>query len=341
MTSVPNVKKPKAFFVNTPGSPFFEEIFRNGNRTHLEQLADVDPLILTPDHFATNRGRFEEAEILVGTWGFPVELAATLSELPKLKMVLYAGGSARSFAKPFLDRGIAVVIARETNAKVVAEFCFAQIILANKGYFRNIRATRDPKTAHPLVAPAGPGNHQTTVALLGYGAIGRNLRRLLQTLNLEILVVDPTLPPETAEADGFRLVDLAEAFRTALVVSNHLPDFPHLRHFLKEEHFASMPEGATFVNTGRGAQVDEDGLIRVLRQRADLTALLDVTSPEPPEPDSALYTLPNALVSSHIAGVIGRERNLLVQTIVEDLERHLQGLPLRHAIDLAAWKAMA
>ncbi len=341
MTSESPVKKPKAFFVHTPGTPYFEQIFRNGNRAQLEKLADVDPLVITPENFPANRSRFEDAEIVVGTWGFPVELAATLSELPKLRMVLYAGGSARCFAKPFLDRGIAVVIARETNAKVVAEFCFAQIILSNKGYFQNIRATRDPNTAHPLVAPTGPGNHQSTVALLGYGAIGRNLRRLLQPLNLEILVVDPTLPPEVAEADGFRLVDLAEAFCSAQVVSNHLPDFPHLHHCLKEEHFASMPEGATFVNTGRGAQVDENALIRVLRNRPDLTALLDVTSPEPPDPGSALYTLPNALVSSHIAGVIGRERNLLVQTIVEDLERHLMGLPLRHAIDLTAWEAMA
>lgn len=335
------LKKPQAFFVNTTGSPYFEEVFHERNRTKLENLADLNPLVVTPENFATHHDRITEAEILIGTWGFPVELAEKLAELPNLKMVLYAGGSARCFAKPFLERGIAVVIARETNAKVVAEFCLAQIILANKGYFRNIRATRDPLTAHPLVAPIGLGNHGATVALLGYGAIGRNLRMLLRPFRIDILVVDPTLPKETAEHDGFRLVDLAEAFRTAHVVSNHLPNFPHLQHCLKSEHFASMPEGGTFINTGRGAQVEEEGLVQVLKKRPDLTALLDVTSPEPPDPECELYTLPNALLSSHIAGVIGQERNLLVQTIAEDLERYLQGLPLLHAIDIAIWESMA
>lgn len=331
----------KAFFVNTPKSPYFREVFHDANRSKLENLVNTDPLVVTPENFQANFDRIAEAEILIGTWGFPVELAGQLSELPNLKLVLYAGGSARCFAKPFLERGISVVIARDANAKVVAEFCLAQIILANKGYFRNIRATRDPLTADPLAAPIGLGNHGSTVALLGYGAIGRNLRILLRPFHINILVVDPTLPMETAEQDGFRLVDLAEAFRTAHVVSNHLPNFPHLQHCLNYEHFASMSRGATFINTGRGAQVEEQGLVRALKNRPDLTALLDVTYPEPPEATSELYRLPNVLLSSHIAGVIGRERNLLVQAIAEDLERYLFGLPLRYSIDLPTWEAMA
>lgn len=63
-----------------------------------------------------------------------------------------------------------------------------------------------------------------------------------------------------------------------------------------------MRQGATFINTGRGAQVDEAGLIEVFKRRPDLTALLDITCPEPPEDGSELYTLPNIHLSSHIAG---------------------------------------
>ena len=334
-------RRPKGFFVNSVESPFFSEIFHNGGRSRLEGLVDFVEEPITPENFLRQRREIEDAEILVGTWGFPCGIANELAALPGLRLVLYAGGSTRGFAKPFLERDIPVVSAREVNAQVVAEFCQAQVLLANKGYFRNVRQTRDPLTAHPLVAVCGPGNRGTTVALLGYGAIGRILRKLLSPLPIEILVVDPTISEEQAATDGVRLVNLEEAFSTAQVVSNHLPDFPDLKHCLKEQHFAAMREGSTFINTGRGAQVDEAGLIGVLRARPDLTALLDVTYPEPPEAGSAFYTLPNVLVSSHIAGVIGKERDLLVETIAGDLERHLAGSPLLHAIDRAAWEGMA
>lgn len=334
-------RRPKGFFVNTPASPFFGEIFLNGGKARLERLAELVEEPVTPDNFSQRRPEIADAEILIGTWGFPCGLAADLAELPGLSLVLYAGGSTRGFAGPFLERNIPVVSAREVNAQVVAEFCHAQIVLANKGYFRNIRSTRDPRTAHPLVAACGPGNHGAKVALLGYGAVGRALRKLLRLMSIEVLVVDPTVSSAAAAEDHIRLVDLEEAFSEALVVSNHLPDFPELKHCLKDLHFAAMREGATFINTGRGAQVDEAGLLKTLRARPDLTALLDVTFPEPPEAGSGIYTLPNVLLSSHIAGVVGKERELLVRTIAEDLERHLAGRPLLHAIDKAAWELMA
>ena len=71
--------------------------------------------------------------------------------------------------------------------------------------------------------------------------------------------------------------------------------------------FRSMRPGATFINTGRGAQVNESDMAAVFGARPDLTALLDVTWPEPPEAGSPLYTLPNVHLSSHIAGSLGNE----------------------------------
>lgn len=341
MIASAGMRRPKGFFVDSPGSPFFSEVFQQEGRNRLESLADLAAEPVTPENFVRRRGEIEDSEVLIGTWGFPCEIAKELAGLAGLRLVLYAGGSTRGFAKPFLDREIPVVSAREVNARVVAEFCHAQIVLANKGYFRNIRQTRDPRTAHPLVAVRGPGNRGTSVALLGYGAIGQILRKILRPMSIEVLVVDPTISKGRAAADEIRLVNLEEAFSTAFVVSNHLPDFPDLKHLLTERHFAAMREGAVFLNTGRGAQVDEEGLIRIMLKRPDLTALLDVTDPEPPKATSAFYTLPNVQVSSHIAGVIGHERELLVETIADDLERHLTGCPLHHAIDRAVWEGMA
>jgi phosphoglycerate dehydrogenase-like enzyme len=333
--------RPKAFLLNTPDNPFFHDVLRPDALERLRELLDLDQRIVTPDSFPLLAKDLLEAEVLVGTWGFPIQLAKDLAALPKLRLVLYAGGSVKALARPFLERGIKVVSAQQTNAVAVAEFCLAQILLSNKGYFRNTRMCRRPDTAHQLLAYTGPGNYGQTVALLGYGAIARHLRGLLRGIHLKVLVVDPTINLSDAEDEEIELVSMERAFKDAMLVSNHLPNLENLQNVLGANFFRSMPENATFINTGRGQQVDELGLIEVLRERSDLTALLDVTNPEPPLPGSPLYDLPNVQLSSHIAGVVGKERRRLTDSIEAECQRFLQGEKLHYATRLEDLELMA
>jgi phosphoglycerate dehydrogenase-like enzyme len=96
--------------------------------------------------------------------------------------------------------------------------------------------------------------------------------------------------------------------------------------------FALLREGATFLNSGRGAQVVEDELVAVLRARPDLTALLDVTDPEPPTVDSPLWTLPNVVMSPHIGGTIGDEVGRLADCVIAELEAWQAGRPLQYQV---------
>jgi len=89
-----------------------------------------------------------------------------------------------------------------------------------------------------------------------------------------------------------------------------------------------MKPGTLFINTARGEIVNEPGMIEALRQRPDLQALLDVTSPEPPAADSPLYTLPNVMLTPHIAGSLGPECQRMGHAMVDELERYLDGRPL-------------
>lgn len=95
---------------------------------------------------------------------------------------------------------------------------------------------------------------------------------------------------------------------------------------------ASLKPHATFINTSRGAVVDESGLIEVLQQRPDLMALLDVTDPEPPVSGSPLYTLPNVFLTPHIAGSLAGECARMGDLAIEECRRFLAGEPLRWAI---------
>jgi phosphoglycerate dehydrogenase-like enzyme len=102
-----------------------------------------------------------------------------------------------------------------------------------------------------------------------------------------------------------------------------------------------MRESASFINCGRGASVKEDELIEVLKARPDLTALLDVTMPEPPENDSELYVLPNVFLSSHIAGALGDEVIRMSDCMIEEFIRLKEGLPLRYVVPPEKLKIMA
>ncbi|HEX3000584.1 MAG TPA: NAD(P)-dependent oxidoreductase, partial [Armatimonadota bacterium] len=95
--------------------------------------------------------------------------------------------------------------------------------------------------------------------------------------------------------------------------------------------FSRMKDGATFINTARGALVDEAALIKEL-QSGRIWAVLDVTDPEPPVADSPFYNLPNVIYTPHIAGSMSQECHRMADFALDELERYLQGQPLRNAI---------
>ena len=338
---LPGGTRPRAFVVGTQGNEYPQEIFSPEVRAKFGAFIDLDSRVVTPQNFGSLRHDLASAEILLGTWGFPVDLASALAALPKLRLVLYGAGSVKGFAEPFLQRGIPVVGGRDANAVAVAEFCLAQIILCNKGYFRNTRMCRAVETAHQSVAYTGSGNYGETIALLGYGAIARRLRKMLHLLCLRVLVVDPTIDSVIAQKEQIQLVSLDDAFANASVVSNHLPDLAQLELAITGRHFRLMRPSASFINTGRGRQVDESALAEVFREREDLTALLDVTRIEPPDRESPLYSLPNVQISSHIAGVVGDERRRLTDLLLQELSRFLCVEPLQHASRIQDLELMA
>ena len=106
-------------------------------------------------------------------------------------------------------------------------------------------------------------------------------------------------------------------------------------------HLAMMKEGATFINTARGAVVREKEMIEVLTQRPDLTAVLDVTDPEPPELDSPLTKLPNVILTPHIAGSAGPECQRLGYYMLQEFQRYLAGEPLKFGITKEAAAKLA
>src|SRR5690606_22980057 len=183
-----------------------------------------------------------------------------------------------------------------------------------------------------------PGAFQTTVALIGCGAIARRVIALLRSHDLRCIVHDPHLDDFEAAKLEVARCSLEDAFKLGDVVSLHASNNEATRGLITGGHFASMKQGATFINTARGPIIREDEMIQTLRLRSDLTAVLDVCTHEPPLSDSPLLTLPNVILTPHIAGSHAAEIRRLGSYMVEELKRYVKQEPLRWQItrELAA-----
>lgn len=315
-------------------------VFDDAARARLADLTDLYPHVVNAENFADHAPALADLEVIFASWGMINLSDEQLASLPQLEAVFYAAGNVKAFAQQLVDHDITLVSAWAINAIPVAEMCLAQILLSLRGYFQSVHRYREQHDTAAAKRFTRPGVNGETVGLIGMGHIGTRLRQLLRDYPLEVIVHDPMLTAERAAELDVERVDLATLFSRSFIVSNHIPDLPSTRGTLGTAHFAAMRDGATFINTGRGAQVVEDELIAVLRDRPDLTALLDVTWPEPPADDSALWTLPNVLISPHIGGTIGNEVTRLAACAIDEFEAWNAGRPLRYQVTAEVLRTM-
>jgi phosphoglycerate dehydrogenase-like enzyme len=325
------VKTRAAFFYDYPLERE-GDVFGGGRRERLAALLDLHPHVVHAGNFAEHAPALRDVEVIVGTWGIPAFTDAHFAAMPKLRAVFYAAGNVKAFATPLVERDVALVSAWAINAIPTAQLVLSQILLACRGYFRGVRRyaeLRDPAAARAFRRTGAEGE---TIGLIGMGWIARRLTKHLHDFGFEVIATDPFLTPARAAELGVEKVELDELFSRAAIVSNHVPDLPSTKAMLGAAHFERLREGATFINSGRGAQVFEPDLARVLEARPDLTALLDVTFPEPPTADSPLWSLPNVVISPHIGGTTGDEVVRLADCVIEELESWLAARPLRYQV---------
>ena len=303
------------------------------------------PEILNLSNLDSYRREAAEVEYLFSTWGM---IALTEEQIrtyfPKVRALFYAAGTVQAFARPFLNCGIAVFSAWAANAVPVAEYTFAQIVLANKGFFRRMHHAHEGGSAWAGRQTVGEytGNYETKVGIIGAGMIGKMVIERLKSLDfVDVLVFDPFLPDDKAAALGVTKVSLETLFAECSVISNHQANNAQTQGMLNGSLFERMGKYATFINTGRGAQVVEADLIAALKAEPTRTALLDVTYPEPPRAESELYTLPNVVLTPHIAGSLYNEIHRMAQYMYEEYRSYDAGEKTRFSVTMEMLATMA
>lgn len=285
---------------------------------------------------------FSEVEVLFSTWGISALSEGELARyFPALKAVFYAAGSVQAFARPCLNKGVRVFSAWQANAVPVVEYSVAQIVLANKGFYSVSAQTKSDYGAGLRIFSGYKGNYGAKIGILGDGAIGSEVIRRLLQMNLEIYVFSITMSPAQANALGVRLASLQEIFGECDVISNHLANNEKTCKIINKDLLDRMRDYTTLINTGRGAQIDEEALVETLRRNPTVTVVLDVTDPEPPLADSPLYKLPNVVLTPHIAGSAGYEVRRMADYMCEESIRFKNGELCKYEVSLRMLETMA
>jgi phosphoglycerate dehydrogenase-like enzyme len=328
MTVNPSLRRPRAILSFQP-TGLVEQIFTPEALHRITACVDLDPAqVLTETESDRARSMLADTEILLAGWGAPPIPAALV---PRLRAVVYGGGvAATCFADPaqYAARGVVASNARTVNAVPVAEYTLAMILLANKRARASEHEYRELRRA-PAPGPGSIGNYRRTVGIVGASQVGRRVIELLRPFELDVVVYSPELTPAEAAALGVRAASLEAVAAQSHVLSLHQPLIPETVGQIDARILGLMPDGATLINTARGAVVDEAALIAELRT-GRLEAVLDVTDPEPPPPDSELWRLPNVVLTPHIAGSMGNELHRIGDSVAAEVERFTSGLPFSH-----------
>lgn len=275
---------------------------------------------------AAYENELKDCEYAFSTWGMPVySEAEILRYLPSLKAVFYAAGAVKSFAAPFLNAGVKIFSARDANAVPVIETAVSQILLANKGfYFLSALAKTDYKKA-VAEREKFKGNYGAEVGLIGLGTISRGVAQRLKSHDVKVYMYSTYATDEEIIAAGAIPLPLDEIFARCDAISNHLADTPDTVKIMGAKQFGLMKPYSTFINTGRGAQVDECALKDKLTADPTVTAVLDVTYPEPPDFSNGLFSLPNVMLTPHSAGSSGEEVHRMAAYMVRECENFASG----------------
>jgi len=248
-----------------------------------------------------------QARAVVTGWDSPPITDEMLAVAPELEAIVHSAGSVRPFIPDTIwASGVRVATCNDALGKGVAETALGLMIAGLKGFFPNGNLTRQGHWQETIPA-TGFGRvrelYDVTIGIIGASRTGRHVIRLLSEFEADVVLFDPTLSAADAALMDVRLVSLDELMRVSDVVSLHAPALPQLRHMLGAREFSAMKDDAIFINTARGMLVDEAALIAEL-ETMRISAILDITYPEPPSMTSLFRTLPNVTLLPHIAGAI-------------------------------------
>lgn len=276
-----------------------------------------------------------DADIFVGPSLRPEQLRLA----KKLKWIHATTAGVGQLAYPeIVNSGIMVTNASGVFSVPMAEHTIGLILALARNFPDTVRQ-QDEKVWSQQLLWDKPQHltevNGTTLAIVGYGSIGREIAKRARALEMRVIGVTRSGKGDLTHVERIVAMEkLDEVLADADYVVLSIPETPQTRHLMNAERFARMKRGVRIINLGRGSAIDDAALVRALANGQVGGAALDVADVEPLPAESPLWTAPNLFITPHTSAISSRlwlrETELLVQLV----ERWFDGRKLFNVVDL-------
>jgi len=172
-----------------------------------------------------------------------------------------------------------------------------------------------------------------TLGLIGFGRIGKAMACRASGFQMRVLYHEPTEKPENRANKNTTYVSMEQLLRESDFVSLHAYLSPATKGLIGERQLAMMKESAILINTARGAMVDHDALYRALIEKKIAAAALDVFDPEPVPAGHPLLSLPNVIITPHVASASIATRRKMAEMTLQNIQAGLNGERLPYCVN--------
>ena len=314
-------------FVNIP------EGFRNGSfitPTIKQYLCKIGEVTYNESSSPLGGDELKEAltdkDVVITGWGQPLINSDIAGDI---KLIVHTGGTVGGIVDiSVFEKGIKVISGNNYYAESVAEGTLAYMLYALRNMEYYGKMMKDGLWTWEAKSEGLIGQ---SVGIVSYGAISSRLIPKLRLFTNNIKVYSTHEDENLAQREGFTYATLDEIFKTCKIVSVHTAKNPETFHMINKKHFDSLMDGAIFINTSRGAVIDELALIEALKENR-FKALLDVYEVEPPKKENELLKLDNVMLFPHMAGPTYDMRERITSYLIDDIVRFKNGETLQNEI---------
>jgi phosphoglycerate dehydrogenase-like enzyme len=289
------------------------------------------------------RRKLQTADALITTWDSP-RLEENLPQLaPRLSIIAHCGGEVKSRFASSLFNALTITNAAAPMARATAEMGAALLLYCarNIDFYRAALQRKSNRIYEQVHLHGSPESMVgRTVAMIGFGRIGRALVDLMRGFELNWLVHDPYASRALVRRYPVRFVSLKELLPKAhlLVLTAALTD--ETRGILGLRNLAALPDRATLINIARGGLIDLNALRKEVHA-GRLRCALDVTDPvEPLSVNDPLRSMSGAIVTPHIAGSGLHVRQEIARVVLDDLQKFFRGAQVANRVTTAMLERM-
>lgn len=291
-----------------------------GNNIELLMLADSKEL----------KAHVADAEVILGTID-----ASLLSQAKKLKWVQVFGAGVENMSMELIEHPCQLTNMQRIYAPVIAESAIGLLLSLTRGLAQESIPAFKEHTWKQADNVALDDLYGKTIGIVGMGGIGsETARRLHYGFNMRVLATDAkALPKPEFVAELHDPAYLMKMVPQVDVLMSAAPLTKQTKLMFNEQVFSKMKPTAYFINVSRGGLVDQQALVKALKDKRIRGAGLDVTTPEPLPADHPLWTCSNVVITPHNSGMAPSRQLRAIALVCENVRRYTNGLPLMNVVD--------